>query len=267
MVSPPEKIRFLKHFFFLIFVLSIPFWLVGEAKLPLPVNLPVSALTAFVPMIAATIVSFMQHGLGGIKELFQTLKDYQKIKSKVWYLPILLLAPLIYLVSFAVMRLTGRPLPDPIHIPFLWLPIFFVIYLITGIGEELGWSAYATPPMQHRLGPLRASFLLGVMWATWHSIAFLQTGLPVEWVIWQSIKTIAMRMIIVWFYNKAGKSVFSTILYHTTDNVSWSLFPNFGTHYDPMVTGLIHCLLTVIVVIAGGLNSLSLPRVKSNLRL
>jgi membrane protease YdiL (CAAX protease family) len=231
--------------------------LVGEEKLPLPVNLPVSALTAFVPMIAAAILSFKRHGIGGIKELFQIVGDYRTIKSKVWYLPILLLAPLIYLFSFAVMRLMERPLPDPIYIPFLWLPVFFVIYLITGAGEELGWSAYATPPMQHRLGPLRASFLLGVIWATWHSIAFVQTGLAVEWVVWQSVKTVAMRMIIMWIYNKTGMSVFAVNLYHTTDNVSWSLFPNFGTHYDPMVTGLINCLTAVIVAIAGGLNSLS----------
>lgn len=256
---PAEKIHSLKHFFLLVFVLSIPIWLVGEAKLPLPVNLPVSALTAFVPMIAASILCFMRYCLRGVRELFQMVGDYRKIKAKVWYIPILFLAPSIYLISFAVMWLTERPLPEPIVIPLLWLPVFFVIYLITGAGEELGWSAYATLHMQNRWRALRAGLLLGILWATWHSIAFVQTGLDTQWVVWQSIKTIAMRMIIVWIYNKTGRSVFAANLYHTTDNVSWSLFPNFGTHYDPMVTGLINCLTTVVVAIAGGLNSLSRP--------
>lgn len=252
--TPPEKNRSLWYFFLLVIVLSIPIWLVGDAKLPLPVNLPVSALTAFVPMIAASILFYRQDGLQGVKELFQMVWDYQKIKGKAWYLPVLLLAPSIYILSFAVMRLTERPLPEQIVIPLLWLPIFLVIYLITGAGEELGWSAYATETLQSRWRALRASFLLGVVWAIWHSIAFMQTGLAAEWVVWQSIKTIAMRMIIVWIYNKTGKSVFAANLYHTTDNVSWSLFPNFGTYYDPLVIGSINCVVVVIVIFAGGLN-------------
>jgi hypothetical protein len=58
MNSPSEKIHSLKYNFFLVFVLSIPIWLVGEEKSPIPVNLPVSALTAFVPMLAAVLLSF-----------------------------------------------------------------------------------------------------------------------------------------------------------------------------------------------------------------
>jgi hypothetical protein len=58
MNSPSEKIHSLKSIFLLVFVLSIPIWLVGEEKLPIPVNLPVSALTAFVPMLAAVLLSF-----------------------------------------------------------------------------------------------------------------------------------------------------------------------------------------------------------------
>ena len=211
-------------------------------------------------MIAASILSYRRDGSQAIKELFQMLWDYKKTENKVWYIPVLLLALSIYVFSFIVMRLTERPLPAQIVIPWLWLPIFFVIYWITGAGEELGWSAYATPPMQKRWGALRASLLLGILWAIWHSIAFVQTGLAVEWVLWQSIKTVAMRMIIVWIYNKTGKSVFAANLYHTTDNVSWSLFPNFGTYYDPLVTGLINCIVIVVVLFAGGLNSFTRSR-------
>lgn len=255
--SLAEKNHSLRNFFLFIFILSIPIWLVGGAKLPLPVNLPVSALTAFVPMIAVSILCYRSDGSQGVKELFQMLWDYKRTKSKIWYLPVLLLAPSMYVFSFIIMRLTERPLPAQIVIPWLWLPVFFVIYWITGAGEELGWSGYATQPMQNLWGALRASFMLGVIWAIWHSIAFVQTGLAMEWVLWQSIKTVAMRMIIVWIYNKTGKSVFATNLYHTTDNVSWSLFPNFGTHYDPLVTGLISCVAIVIIILAGGFSMFS----------
>lgn len=255
--NPSEKNYSLNYYFLLVFVLSVPLWLVGVTKLPLPVNLPVSSLTAFIPMIAALILSSRQSGSQGVKELFQTAWDYQKIKNKVWYLPILLLPPLLYMISLIIMWQTERPLPDPIKIPFLWLPVYLVMYLITGTGEELGWSGYATQPMQRRWGALRASFLLGILWAVWHSIPFVQTQSPVAWVIWQSIKTVAMRMLIVWIYNQSGKSVFAAILFHTADNVSWSLFPNDGSHYDPMLMGLINCVVLIIVIIAGGFNGMT----------
>ena len=40
-------------YFLLVFLLSIPFWIVGGEKLPLPMNLPVSALIFINPAIAA----------------------------------------------------------------------------------------------------------------------------------------------------------------------------------------------------------------------
>ena len=255
-----QKENSVKDFLLLVFLLSVPIWLVGGAKLPLPVNLPVSALTAFVPVMAAAILSFRRHGSKGIKELVQKAWDYRKISNRVWYLAIVFLAPFMYLLSFVVMWLAKRPLPDPIQFPVLWLPVFTVLYLITGAGEELGWTGYATEPMQNRWGVLGSGFLLGIIWALWHSIAFIQTGSAMESVIWQSVKTIAMRMIILWIYIKAGKSVFATILYHTADNVSWSLFPNVSSHYDPLVTGLINCVVIVIIILGEKLTGSPSPR-------
>src|SRR4029450_7876985 len=111
--------------------------------------------------------------------------------------------------------------------------------------------------MQQRWGALKASLVLGVVWAIWHGIPFVQTGNPPNWIVWQSLKTVAMRIVIVWIYNKTGKSVFAAILYHTSDNVSWSLFPNYGSHYDPLVTGLLTCLAAVIVTFGWGAKTLA----------
>jgi hypothetical protein len=80
----------------------------------------------------------------------------------------------------------------------------------------------------------------------------VQTRYPACWIMWQCIKTVAMRMVIVWIYNKTGKSVLATNLYHTTDNLSWSLFPNFGSHYNPFVTGMLTCLTAAIVIFGWG---------------
>ncbi len=226
-------------YFLLVLVLSVPMWLIGGSKLPLPINLPVSAVTTFVPAISAAILSYRRAGMPGVKELLKKAWDFKKIRNKIWYLPALFLAPLIYVCSYAVMRLTGLPLPAPINVPLLLVPAFFVMFLIGDTGEELGWSGYAVDPMQKRWGAARAGLILGVMWAIVHFIPFVQTRHSASWVAWQSIKTIAMRVVLVWIYNRTGKSVAATTLYHATDNVSAFLFPNFGSHYNPLVTGIL----------------------------
>jgi len=239
-------------YFVFVFALAVPFWLFGGGKLPLPINLPVAALVTFVPMIAAALLSYRQHGLTGVKRLFKKAWDYRNTRQGIWYVPVLFLAPVIYVSSYAVMRLTGLPLPDPITIPVQLAPVLFALFFISDTGEELGWSGYAIDPIQNRWGAVKASLILGVVWAIWHTIPFVQTGNSATWVAWQGLKTVAMRMVIIWLYNKTGKSVFAATLFHTADNVSWSLFPNYGSHYDPFVTGLMTWVAAGIVIIGWG---------------
>jgi membrane protease YdiL (CAAX protease family) len=239
-------------YFVLVFLLAVPFWLLGGTRLPLPIRLPASALGTFVPALAAFMSSYRQSGRNGVKQLLSKAVDYRKIRNKIWYLPALFLAPLLYFLSFVVMRLARLPLPDPINIPLLMAPAFFVMFLIGDTGEELGWSGYATDPLQERWGAPKAGLILGVIWAIWHAIPFVQTGDSPSWVLWQCLKTVATRMVIVWVYNNSGKSVFAATLYHATDNVSWSLFPNYGSHYDSTVTGLLTSLAAVIVIFGWG---------------
>jgi membrane protease YdiL (CAAX protease family) len=148
-----SQVNPLLTYFLLVFVLTVPFGLFGGGKLPLPINLLVGALVTFVPVTAAAILPYRQYGLMGVKELLMKAVDYKKIKNRIWYLPALFLQPLIYFLSYLIMRLVGLPLPDQINIPLLPVPIFFVMFFIGDAGEELGWSGYAIDPMQKRGEP------------------------------------------------------------------------------------------------------------------
>jgi membrane protease YdiL (CAAX protease family) len=156
--------------------------------------------------------------------------------------------PFIYFLSYAVMRLAGLPLPDPVQIPLLVAPVFFVLFFIGDAGEELGWTGYAIDPMQNRWGAFKASLILGVVWVIWHTIPWVQTGNTPAWILWQALYSVAIRILMVWIYNNTGKSVFATTLIHTTSNISWTLYPNYSSHYDPFVTSMITLLAVVIVL-------------------
>lgn len=164
--------------------------------------------------------------------------------------------PLIYSLSYAVMRLTGLPLPDP-EIPILMAPVFFFMYFIAATGEELGWSGYAIDLMQKRWGALKASIILGLVWGIVHIIGDVQAHHPAKWILWQRLYSVALRILIVWIYNNSGKSVFAAILVHTMDNVCWSLFPNYGSGYNPFVTSMITWLTAIIAIFLWGPKTLA----------
>jgi len=94
------------------------------------------------------------------------------------------------------------------------------MFLITGIGEELGWMGYAIDPMQNRWGALKASIILGLVWSLFHFIPDLQNRQTADWILWHRLRTVAFRILIVWVYNNTGKSVFSAILFHAVNNLS-----------------------------------------------
>lgn len=237
-------------YFLWVFLFSVPIWIISALlgnKLPIPINLPISAFLFLIPVTTASVLVFRKDGRKGVKELLGKTFDYKKIKHKIWYLPALFLMPSVYLLAYFVMRWVGAPLPVP-NVPFLMAPVFFILFFIGAACEELGWSGFAIDLMQKRWGALRASILLGFVWQIWHIIGDVQANNPAIWIVWQCLFSVALRVLIVWIYNHTGKSVFAAILIHTSDNVSWSLFPNYGSGYDPFFTCIIAWLVVIVVI-------------------
>lgn len=225
-------------FFGLVFALAAPFWLIGKKKLPLPVKLPGSALAFVTPVVAAAILTHREQGLSGVRALLWKTFDYPKVKNKAWYLPILLLNPLISFVSYRVMPLARLPLPAEPRVPLRRLPAYFAMFFVSGACEELGWQGYAYERLKARWGWLRASLLLGIAWAAVHIIPDVQNGQTGRWIFWHRLGSIANRVLMGWLSEHTGGSVFGSILYHDMSNVSWALFPNNGSHYNPKVTAI-----------------------------
>ena len=77
--------------------------------------------------------------------------------------------------------------------------------------------------------------------------------MPPQWCLF----TVATRVVLTWLYNNTGKSVFAAALYHDIANVSWQLFPNRGSHWDPLITGVILAVAAAIVTIVWGPRTLA----------
>jgi len=244
-------------FFLLVFALAIPYLAIGAvtAVQILP-GLPVAALMAVCPAIAALILVHREDGAGGAKALLKRAFDYKRIREKIWYAPILLLMPGVMVLSFTEMRSSGTNVPSP-EIAVVPALLLCAVFFISASAEELGWSGYAIDPLQNRWGALLASILVGLVWAAFHYVALLQVHRPLVWIAWWSLWTVASRVIITWLYNNTGKSVFAAALFHATINVTWQLFPIQGSFFDPRVTGAITAFVAGAVVIVWGPRTLA----------
>ncbi|NRD77088.1 CPBP family intramembrane metalloprotease [Bacillus sp. BRMEA1] len=151
-----------------------------------------------------------------------------------WYIFILIGIPaaiflgMIFLIGY-------MPRFHDISSYFLGYPIkFIVIYFFGGpLAEEIGWRGFALPRMQARYGGLKASLLIGVLWALWHLPHFLTSAqrggpgadlsifyinLPIFIVM-----CIAISIIMTWVFNHTQGSLFMAILLHTSINTFGTL--------------------------------------------
>lgn len=233
----------------LLVALSVPFWVIGAMIAPpaMAIDLPVSSLQFVCPLIAAVILVHREEGRAGVLGLLARVVDARRIVPRIWYLPIVFLMPAVLLLSYGVMILLGRPVPVP-DIPPLVVPLLVVVFFFTAACEEAGWSGYVLEPLQARWGAAGAGVVLGAIWGAWHLVAwYLQAGHTAIWTAGQFLGSVALRVLIVWLYNNTGGSILAAVLFHDMINVSEFLFPNYGSHYDPVVTGVILTIVAVLV--------------------
>ena len=237
-------------FFLLVFALSVPLWLASWADREILPGLPMSAVAVICPLAAALLLVVRRNGAAGAATLLKRSFDCRRIATRGWYVPIVLLMPAIAALAYIAMRALDLPLPAP-RLQLSLLPALFLLFFLAGLAAELGWSGYALDPLQNRWGALRASLLLGAVWAAWHFVPLLQADRAPLWIAWWSLATIGTRILHTWLFNNTGKSVFGAALFHAMSNVSWQMFPNQGSHYDPRVTGIIVASIAALVVVTG----------------
>jgi membrane protease YdiL (CAAX protease family) len=244
-------------YFLLTIALSLPFWLLGGLiGLQLLPALPFSALGVVCIVTAAAILSYRENGISGLKELLNRSFDFDRVKSAIWYLPAVLLMPLIMFLSYASMRIMGASLPSP-QISVVKTLGLFIAFFVGALCEELGWSGYAIDPLQNRFGAFWAGMMVGAVWAAWHFIPLAEARRSPVFIAWWTMGTISMRVIIVWLCNNTGRSVFVAALFHAMVNLTWQLFPVNGSSYDPRVTSPILALAAALVIVVWGPKTLT----------
>ncbi|MFX0144164.1 MAG: CPBP family intramembrane glutamic endopeptidase [Candidatus Hodarchaeota archaeon] len=191
------------------------------------------------PTISAIIISGINDGLRGIKNLFAGFRIWRV--SFFWYFAGLLfiIAPLIFALVYLLL---GGEAPGPestYTIPIFLLDLF--LSLISGpLNEEAGWRGYALPRLESRFSALISSIILGILWGFWHLPLYLvEVRLPFYIFIFLNI---VLSILITWGYNNTNGSLVIAVLFHYCFNFV-------GTY----IAGKLGLLPTMMFYLAGGI--------------
>ncbi|MCA9346848.1 CPBP family intramembrane metalloprotease [Candidatus Saccharibacteria bacterium] len=217
------KKRSMSIFIILVFLLPWFVWCTTIAQQHAIISWHVPQSLAF--WIGITIAVYISAALsGGKKAVKDLLSRIVRVKVQFkWYVIALFLVPAISVVTMGIFKLFGGELLvgkdiTTASLPFVFL-VEFWLFLIT---EESAWRGFALPRLQSRYTPLKASVILGTIWAIWHIPLFLitdsfQSSIP---YVGFFVSTIATSIAITWLFNNSRGSVFLTAIFHSSTDVA-----------------------------------------------
>ena len=235
-------------FFGLVFLFSLPFWALAQFyPVFLMPGLPVSALMVVAPLLAAAVLVAVTGGQAGLTRLLCDAVDLSRITPLAWVMSVITM-PLIALACAIWLLLTGETL---LAFTFTWAHavLLFALFLLAALAEEIGWMGYAYGGLELRYGVLMAALWVGLISALWHLIPLLQANRSFLWIAAWGVASLARRVLLVWLYRYGGRSVFAVSVCHAMSNLSWQLFPEQGSHYDPAITAAITAVLALAAVL------------------
>jgi uncharacterized protein len=220
-------------YFVIAHVFAWTFWLFplasthGWISSPRIASLEVAFLVvgAFGPLVASFYLTYRD---GGRRALLQFAGRALRIRIPAGPLcvALLLLPALAALAVYLHSREGGPALLWAMPFPIVVVNYLLLFFLGGSLQEEFGW-AYAIDCMQQKWPLPWSSMLLGVIWGFWHLPLFFIPGLSQTFLpLWTFLlMTISLRVLMVWVYHAAQRSVLATLLFHTSLNFSLNAFP------------------------------------------
>ncbi len=207
---------------------DVPGWLYDIKTL-------IMVLGASGPLVSALILIVHDKGISGVKSFFKKCFDF-KIKPKYIFIAIGLSVFSMIIAHyfpniFGLERLPNSYFPVEAGLPIVvtFIIYIFVMFLIGGGQEEFGWRGYILDPLQDKIGLLKASLLIGVLWGIWHLPLWL---MPDESHAYYSfigfvLFAISFSVIIGVMYEVSGRKFIIAWIMHSLSNFALSMFPVF----------------------------------------
>lgn len=171
---------------------------------------PLYILAVYSPGFSGVFLVWRYYGLKGLGSFFRRLTLWRM--PKAWWLFLLLGIPAIKYIGAALSGTIGE---FPFSPWYLVLPAM-AHYFFLGTLEEFGWRGVALPLLQRKMAPFWAGLVVGIIWAVWHTPAFLMSGTVYDnWSILPLFGgIIVLSIIITPLFNNSRSSLLIAYLYH-----------------------------------------------------
>lgn len=243
-------------FFVLTFLIAWSLWL------PLGIfaseHYVLSLPGVWAPTISAFVLTWITDGKVGLKNFMKKILRWRV--GFQWYLVVLFgIASISYLAA-AIGTVFGFSTPE-ISLPYGmprqaligFLPIFFLTNLFVGgpIAEDIGWRGYILSKLSEKMTVLKASLLIGIVWAIWHLPYFIfptwRSAVGNIPFLWFALLTTSWSVLFAWVYVNT-ESVLMPILFHAAINTTLGTLGILGQAGSDLVPLILNTVLTWLVV-------------------
>ncbi len=185
----------------------------GIGWLPYELSIPVMTVAgSFAPSLAALLTLRITEHRWPVAGRF----NIKAVLASAVLSPALIMT--VFAVVPAVMMTTG-PWAALGWGNLLSTSVYGISTLIGGpLGEEPGWRGFALPRLQALLGPGRASFLLGILWAVWHLPLFLTKAWSSSNFPTYVLIVTGLSFLMTFLFNLSGGSVVIAVATHAFFN-------------------------------------------------
>jgi len=205
------------------------------------------------PMVAALFLTTIYGGRPAMRSLLSRLKIW-RVGWKWWIASILVFPALLVLAGILYNLFGGQPFISLLPVTAAVLLANIIFLAIASLGEEIGWRGVVLPALLQRYNPVTASFILGIVWATWHLPFWILidtlSHYGVGYFVLNYIFIIPITFYITWiFINSKGSLLLPVALHLTFNIINVALFPVTSTTGSFAVfVGLQLVLMFVIIL-------------------
>jgi uncharacterized protein len=245
-------LRYVALAFAITWVVWIPRAAASRGLFDNDVVLDLGAVWTYGPALAAVVAAAWTGGRPSLREL-----GARVVRWRVgwgWYAVVVLVPLALAGTTLAIGSLfggdAGISMPDGGVAMLVVLAL--ALTLTDGLGEEVGWRGWALPRLLEQHDVLRASLLLGLVWAAWHLPLHLTEGsyladVPV-WVLFARLP--ATSIVYTWVFLHTRGSALLAVLLHGVMNVAAGLLPT-GVVWD--VAGVVtHWSAALALIVVAG---------------
>jgi membrane protease YdiL (CAAX protease family) len=242
----------------------LPLLVVAAGLLP-PAAAQLGALSS---SLAAIVLVVVEGRKGGLRELLGRALIWRV--GIQWWAIALVFAVIPSVAALYLFNLLGGPPVDWSGLPPLYtvVPMFILLTVAAGIGEEFGWRGFLLPRLQTRHNALVSALIVGVIWAIWHIPMFfikgtsqydqqLQAGL-LPAILAYSVFVIVNSIQFTWVFNNTRGSVLLAAVLHGASNTWGGYIDVYRGHFGGILTfGAVSVLVSIIIVLLAGATDLS----------